>query len=190
MASSDIFTADKSLNTLSSPLEVTESITLAKTLPFEDVTLTVSLNRDVWVSGMSLFADLDIWNRSKKTIKKVTMALERTITFYDHAAAEAVGSQRYSRIPDRILRKTMATKVVKRSAYGWRGIPSQSKDRRTWMLDVPTGLATIITGKFCMCSVNCFRATYLFASRRARISGSKNLPVILSKHTVYSSNDL
>ena len=135
------------MTTLSPPLEVTETIMLAKTLPFEDVSFTVSLNRDVWVSGMSLFADLDIWNRSKRTVKKVTMALERAITLYDHAAAEATGSQRYSRIPDRTLRKNMATRIVRRSAYGWRGIPPQSKDRRTWMLDVPTGLATIITGE-------------------------------------------
>jgi hypothetical protein len=133
---------------LNQPLSAMDTLILSKGLPFQDVSLKASLNRDIWVSGMSLFVDLQIHNRTLKIVNKVILTLERTITIYDHPAAQIeAGLYRQSRLPDRMFRKTVATNTVSKSKSGWRGIPPRSKEIKTWMLDLPTGLATINTGK-------------------------------------------
>ena len=148
----DSRTADKDLINLPEPLSASDTITLSKTLPFEEAKLTALLHREVWASGMSLFVDLQISNRSQKFIKRINLSLERTVMLFYHTPAEiSKGVQRHSRLPDRVVKRIATARITEKSKHGWHGIAPHAKDDRTWLLDIPPGLATIPTGK----SLNC-----------------------------------
>ena len=122
---------------------------LSTTLPFEEASLTALLNREVWASGMSLFVDLHISNRSRRTVKRVNILLERTIMLFYHAPTEMIkGVRRHSRLPDRVLKKIVTANAVEKSKDGWHGIGPHSQDQKLWLLDIPPNLATIPTGEF------------------------------------------
>lgn len=97
---------------------------------------------------MSIFVDVHIRNRSLKLISKLTISLERVMMVYHHPVAQIDhGYYRQSRLPDKIHRKTVASKSTSKSSVGWRGIPPDSKESKTWMLDLPATLATVTTGE-------------------------------------------
>ena len=136
------------MTNLPEPLTASDTTMLSKTLPFEEASLTARLNREVWASGMSLFVDLLISNRSRKTVKKVNLLLERTVMLFHHAPAEITrGVQRHSRLPDRVIKKVVTANTIERTKHGWHGISPHSKDERTWLLDIPSFLSTIPTGE-------------------------------------------
>ena len=146
---SNILTADKEMTALPEPLYASDKIVLSKSLPFEEASLTAFLHREVWASGMSLFVDLQILNRSRKAVRKITIALERIEMIYHHAPTEITkGANRHSRLPDRVNKKSVKANTTERAKHGWHGISSQGTDERTWILDIPPGLATIPTGEF------------------------------------------
>ena len=133
---------------LPQPLSASDVITLSKTLPFEEASLTALLHREVWASGMSLFVDLHISNRSQKVVKRISLLLERTVMLFHHAPAEITkGVQRHSRLPDRVIKRIATANTIEKTKHGWHGIGQNSKDIRTWLLDIPPGLATIPTGE-------------------------------------------
>ena len=125
-----------------------DTFVLSRGLPFQDITLRASLNRDVWAAGMSIFVDVHVRNRSLKLVNKLTISLERVMMVYYHPVAQLDhGYYRQSRLPDKIYRKTVASKSTSKSSIGWRGIPPNSRESKTWMLDLPATLATVNTGK-------------------------------------------
>lgn len=68
--------------------------------------------------------------------------------FY-HAPAEITkGVQRHSRLPDRVIKKIATTNTIEKAKHGWHGIAPHTKDERTWLLDIPPGLATVPTGEY------------------------------------------
>ena len=122
---------------------------MSRDIPYQDITLRTSMNRDVWASGMSVFVDVHVRNKSWRTINKITLSLERVMMVYHHSIAQLdQGLYRQSRLPDKIYRKIVAKEVITKSGTGWRGISPHSRESKTWMLDLPTGLATISTGEF------------------------------------------
>ena len=69
---------------LPSPLTASDERAVSRGTSVEIVRVTAGLHRQVWVSGTSIFTDVHIANRTRKTIKKLELQLERDILFYKH----------------------------------------------------------------------------------------------------------
>jgi len=80
-------TAEKALRSLPSPLTASDQYVKHRENSIDVIRITAGLHRQVWVSGTSIFVDIDIANNSKKTVKKLELQLERSILVYKHAAA-------------------------------------------------------------------------------------------------------
>ena len=111
------------------------------------IKVTAGVHRQTWVSGIAVFADVHVSNKSLKTVKKIELQLERVTTFFNHAAAFTdVELGTHLRIPDRVEKEVLVRRSVKREYHGWQGIFPQSQDVGTYHLNIPPGLATIDTG--------------------------------------------
>jgi hypothetical protein len=79
-----MYTAEKALMSLPSPLTVSDEYIRYRDGPTENVKVTAGLHRQVWVSGTNIFVDIKIANNAKKPIKRLELHLERDILCYKH----------------------------------------------------------------------------------------------------------
>lgn len=168
-------TAEKALVSLPSPLTAADEYIRHRDHGAEVVRVAAGLHRQVWVSGTSIFVDVHIANNSKKTIRKLELALERDILCYKHAAASTLEkSAGQARIFDSNDR-TIVSKNAFKQGGSWNGVPAHSTDVRTYDLELPRGHATVKCGKY-------FEVRY-FLNITASSSHSKlvsiQLPIIL-----------
>jgi hypothetical protein len=103
----------------------------------------------VWVSGTSIFVDVSVVNKSKKTVKRMELQLERDILYYKHVAASTLEkSASQARIFDSNDRAILNKSVMKLGTCGWSGVAAYSSDTRTCDLELPRGHATVKCGKY------------------------------------------
>ena len=132
---------------LPNPLTASDELRFSKFGTHDLIKVTAGVHRQIWVSGVAVFADVHVSNKSQKTVKKIELQLERVTTFFIHAAASTdVEAGTHLRIPDRIDKEILVRRSVKKEHHGWQGIFPQSQDVGTYNLDIPPGLATIDTG--------------------------------------------
>jgi hypothetical protein len=84
--------AEKALVALPSPLTASDEYVRSRDGTVEVVHVTAGIHRQVWVSGTSIFVDVHIANKSRKTIKKLEMQLERDILCYKHVCGHMLFS--------------------------------------------------------------------------------------------------
>lgn len=92
----DLKTAEKALVSLPSPLTASDEYIKHSTIGSEKLGITAGLHRQVWVSGTNIFVDVHIVNHTKKTVKRLELALERDILCYKHVCLQ--GSEHESSI--------------------------------------------------------------------------------------------
>lgn len=143
-----VFDPYKALASLPAPLVATEALQLATSPGPQSVKVSAGLHRQIWVSGNSIFVDIHIVNKSDRCLKKLEVELQRSLLWYDHAAA-GTGRENadHLRIHKRQDCATVNTAVIKRSK-SWHGILPHSSEVRTCQIDVPRGQVTVSTGRF------------------------------------------
>lgn len=52
----------------------------------ESITVTAGLHRQIWISGTSLYVDININNRSGKTLRRLDISIERDVLCYKHVS--------------------------------------------------------------------------------------------------------
>ncbi|KAK6441942.1 hypothetical protein LTR95_001830 [Oleoguttula sp. CCFEE 5521] len=166
---------EKALISLSSPLTATDELIVSRWSGSESLTLTAGLHRQIWVSGSSLFVDLHIANRTRKTVKRIELHLERNILCYKHGPVETPAKSRsQTRIFDSNDKLILAKSKEEHSDL-WTGVSPYTSTTRTCKLELPRGHATVRCGKY-------FEVRY-FLNVTASLSNSKlvsvQLPVIL-----------
>ena len=72
---------------LPSPLMASDEYIRHREHGLETIKVTAGLHRQVWVSGTSIFVDVHIVNKSKKSVKRLELQLERDVLCYKHASA-------------------------------------------------------------------------------------------------------
>ena len=108
------------------------------------VLLTATLRRARWAAGLPLFVHVAVANCSRRPVRRLELALERTLIVLSQSSVD----------PDRVERKTVARRRFRtgrrrhRSAApgAWDGIEPKKRDERIWMLQVPKGLVTVPAG--------------------------------------------
>ncbi|OQO00969.1 hypothetical protein B0A48_13658 [Cryoendolithus antarcticus] len=166
---------EKALISLPSPLTATDELVISHWNGSEVLAMTAGLHRQIWVSGSSLFVDLHIANRTRKTVKRVELHLERNVLCYKHGPVETPAkSHSQTRIFDSNDKLILAKSKEEHSDH-WTGICPYTSTIRTCKLEVPRGHATVRCGKY-------FEVRY-FLNVTASLSNSKlvsvQLPVIL-----------
>ncbi|KAK6438111.1 hypothetical protein LTR95_005698 [Oleoguttula sp. CCFEE 5521] len=166
---------EKALISLPSPLTATDELLVSRWNGSELLTMTAGLHRQIWVSGSSLFVDLHIANRTRKTVKRMELHLERNVLCYKHGPVEtSAKSHSQTRVFDSNDKLILAKSKEEHSDY-WTGIGPYTSTIRTCKLEVPRGHATVRCGKY-------FEVRY-FLNVTASLSNSKlvsvQLPVIL-----------
>jgi hypothetical protein len=58
---------------LQSPLTASDEYLRHRDHGIETIEVTASLHRQVWVSGTSIFVDVAVSNKSKKTVKRIEL---------------------------------------------------------------------------------------------------------------------
>ncbi|KAL8783308.1 MAG: hypothetical protein Q9195_009429 [Heterodermia aff. obscurata] len=136
---------EKVLVNLPSPLTVSEELhfsTKENPLP---IRLTAGLHRQTWISGYTLFVDIQVQNRSNRDVSKIELSLEKTTVIYSFPPASTkVGPAEALRVPDRCERSLVAKSVFKGANDV---VPAHTEVIRTRRLEVPTGLVSVDTGK-------------------------------------------
>ena len=144
---SDLSIAEKALVNLPSPLTVSDELCVHKTGFNEVIKLTAGVHRQTWVSGIAMFVDVHISNRSSKMVKKIELHLERVTTFYDHTAASTdVEVASRLRLPDRNEKEVVSKSIIKKRRHRWQGVPAQSHYMSTCAVHVPMDLVSIDLG--------------------------------------------
>ncbi|KAI9721885.1 MAG: hypothetical protein M1828_004980 [Chrysothrix sp. TS-e1954] len=144
-----VYDPEKALVSLPSPLTASDEYVLQQGSGNENILVTAGLHRQVWVSGTDIFADVQIINNSRKTIKRIELQLERIILCYRHAAASTLEmSASGARLFDQLDRTIVRKATVKRGVQGWTGVLPYSTDLRTCDLEIPRGHATIKCKKY------------------------------------------
>nr|OQO27784.1 hypothetical protein B0A51_05842 [Rachicladosporium sp. CCFEE 5018] len=166
---------ERALISLPSPLTATDELVISRWNASELLTMTAGLHRQIWVSGSSLFVDLHIANRTRKTVKRIEMHLERNVLCYKHGPAETPAkSHSQTRIFDSNDKLILAKSKEEHSEH-WTGVSPYTSTTRTCELEIPRGHATVRCGKY-------FEVRY-FLNVTASLSNSKlvsvQLPVIL-----------
>lgn len=134
---------------LPSPLTATDEFVWRRESSTETLHVTAGLHRQVWVSGTDIFVDVHIVNRSRKTIRRVELQLERNILCYKHTAAATLEkSASQARIFDSNERVTLIRSAYKQGVNNWCGVQPHTTDTRTYDLALPRGHATVKCGKF------------------------------------------
>lgn len=150
---------------LPSPLTASDEFIRYKDHGLESIKVTAGLHRQVWVSGTSIFVDVQVSNKSRKTVKRLELQLERDVLCYKHvrsaSASTGLNLTRYqaaattqeksasqARIFDSNERAILSKSVMKQGSCGWAGVPSYSSDTRTCDLELPRGHATVKCGKY------------------------------------------
>ena len=113
--------------------------------PDAGVRLTATVRRDRWVAGLPLFVDVAVTNGGARRVRRLDLALEQTRTVFSHVVEGVV--------------EQATTRMVGRQRFhaGWiaRGLwanPAhdqpgpETRDERTWMMDIPRRLATVPPG--------------------------------------------
>ncbi|KAH7382333.1 hypothetical protein BKA66DRAFT_586242 [Pyrenochaeta sp. MPI-SDFR-AT-0127] len=144
-----VYDPEKALMSLPSPLTASDEWSKCRETTVEVIRVTAGLHRQVWVSGTSIYVDIHIANKSRKTIRKIELQLERDILCYKHAAASTMEkSASQARIFDSNERSILSKAVVKHGSAGWHGVPAHHTHIRTCDLEVPRGYATVKCGKY------------------------------------------
>ena len=134
---------------LPSPLTASDEYLRHRDHGIETIKVTAGLHRQVWVSGTSIFVDVSVVNKSKKTVKRIELQLERDILCYKHVAASTLEkSASQARIFDSNDRTILNKSVMKQGTCGWSGVAAYSSDTRTCDLELPRGHATVKCGKY------------------------------------------
>lgn len=103
-----------------------------------------ALSHQTWVSGEVLFFDVEIYNSTEKSIKKVELALERTTTLHADGHSESVAKE----LPAESNSEILAKWVWKKGEDGWCGIAPHTQAAKIWNPIVPAGQATMNTHRF------------------------------------------
>jgi len=144
-----VYDPEKALMSLPSPLMASDEYIRHREHGLETIKVTAGLHRQVWVSGTSIFVDVHIVNKSKKTVKRLELQLERDVLCYKHVAASTLEkSASQARIFDNNERTILSKSVLKSGSNGWNGIPADTSDIRTCDLELPRGHATVKCGKY------------------------------------------
>lgn len=134
---------------LPSPLTASDEYLRHRDHGIESIKVTAGLHRQVWVSGTSIFVDVSVINKSKKTVKRIELQLERDILCYKHVAASTLEkSASQARIFDSNDRAILNKSTMKQGTCGWSGVAAYSTDTRTCDLELPRGHATVKCGKY------------------------------------------
>ena len=137
--------AEKVLVSLPSPLTASEELHLSSTDSPLPIRLTAGLHRQTWISGYTLFVDVEVENRSNREVNKIEVSLEKTTVIYSFPPASTkVGPAEALRVPDRCERSLVAKSVFKGPSDV---VPAHTEAIRTRRLEVPRGLVSIDTGK-------------------------------------------
>ena len=132
----------KALVNLSNPLVVSDELNISR----QPIFVTAGIHRQTWVGGYLLFVDIRIDNRSNKAVRRIELQLERVTIFHTHTApALGKASAGQLRMPDEIHKEILARKNILASG-GY--IRPRSHDFRTAQLELPSGLASIESGRF------------------------------------------
>jgi hypothetical protein len=133
---------------LSSPLTTSDELDFTKAGEIHTLGVTAGVHRQTWVAGNSIFVDVHVLNNSPKTIKKISLQIEKVTSYFDSCAtATNEGTAEYLRVPDHSEKRVVAYRTTKKEDGVWQGISPGSLDERTCYLDIPQGLVTINTGK-------------------------------------------
>ncbi|KAF2742760.1 hypothetical protein M011DRAFT_481384 [Sporormia fimetaria CBS 119925] len=144
-----VYDPEKALMSLPSPLTASDEWMKPRETGVDVVRLTAGLHRQVWVSGTNLYVDVCVTNRSRKTVKKIELQLERDILCYKRVAASTLEqSASQARIFDSNERTVLSTSVTKHGTAGWHGVPAHTEHTRTCDIEVPRGHATVKCGKY------------------------------------------
>lgn len=167
---------ERALTSLPSPLTAFDELAIPKSTGQELVRVTAGLHRQVWVSGSSIFVDVHISNKSRKSVKRLELTLERDILCYKHAAAATLENAAIqARIFENNEQAILARSSFKTGSTGWNGVSPHTSDIRTCELELPRGHGTVRCGKY-------FEVRY-FLNVTASLSNSKlvsvQLPIIL-----------
>ena len=137
--------AEKVLVNLPSPSTASEELNFSNTDSPLPIRLTAGLHRQTWISGYTLFVDIQVDNRSNRDVNKIEVSLEKTTLIYSFPPPSTkVGAAETFRVPDRCERSLVAKSVLK----GARDIvPAHTEVTRTQRLEVPTGLVSVDTGR-------------------------------------------
>ena len=137
--------AEKVLVNLPSPLTASEELHFSTTDCPLPIRLTAGLHRQTWISGYTLFVDIQVENRSNRDVNKIEVSLEKTTVIYSFPSASTkVGPAEALRVPDRCERSLAARSVFKGAEDI---VHAHTEVIRTCRLDVPTGLVSVDTGK-------------------------------------------
>lgn len=138
----------KALASLPAPMVVSETLELTKSPSLHAVKLSAGLHRQIWVSGSSIFVDVHIVNKADHPLKKLEIELQRSLLWYDYAAAgTGERNANHLRIPKRQDTDIVSTITIKKSR-DWKGVLPGASEVRTCQLDVPRGQVTVSTGRF------------------------------------------
>ena len=137
--------AEKVLVNLPSPLTASDELHFSNTNTSLPIRLTAGLHRQAWISGYTLFVDIQVENRSNRDVNKIEVSLEKTTVIYSFPPASAnVGPAEALDIPDRCERSLVAKSVFKGASDI---VPAHTEAARTRRLEVPAGLVSVDTGK-------------------------------------------
>lgn len=103
-----------------------------------------ALSHQTWVSGEVLFLDVEIYNSTDKSIKKVELQLERTTTLHANGHEESTAQELSVESTSEILAKW----IWKKGEDGWCGIAPHTQAAKIWNPIVPAGQATMSTHRF------------------------------------------
>lgn len=137
----------------------------------ESLTLVAKLHREVWISGGSIFVDIEIANQTNSHVKKLCISLERDILLYRQCMASGeLHGMTYPRIFEERHQTTISNTRLERPEAN-AAFPARSSRTRMYALEVPKGEITVPCGKY-------FEVAYsLLVS--AALSGSKHITVKL-----------
>lgn len=109
--------------------------------------LTASLRREHWFSGLPLHVDVTVTNDSRRHVRCVELVIEQTVTQFANPLTEHL-----ERVEKRIVAKKSVRIRCSRTHRSEKlllnSLGLRAGFERTWMMDVPKGLATVDTGPF------------------------------------------
>lgn len=103
-----------------------------------------ALSHQTWVSGEVLFFDVEVYNSTEKSIKKVELQLVRTTTLHSSSHADLAAKELSTESTSEILAKWL----WKKGEDGWCGIAPHTQAAKIWNPIVPAGQATMNTHRF------------------------------------------
>lgn len=142
-----VFDPYKALASLPKPLTATEKLELDDVPGPQHVKIIAGLHRQTWISGNLIFVDVHIINKSQRLLKKLELQLQRSVLWYNHAAAASGGENaNHLRLPERQNNDIVNSATMKRTK-NWKGTLPNTSEIRTCHIQIPQGHVTVSTGR-------------------------------------------